>query len=183
MRKGAILAALALWPASALAAEPFYDELALHAALFGKAEPYVGFSRAYDAAHLKTHPQQKTASVTVLMRSSIPDDADYLTSDIWLKTKFSMRGAGVSVEHVSRCTFTSSEGGASVPGCASNNPDWADDGPMIYVVEGDALVVKLPPRTAYKFDPVAFGEDDRVFRLARVSLSACPLSPPVSGAH
>jgi hypothetical protein len=182
--KGAVFAALALWPASALAAEPFYDELALHAALFGKNEAYVCFSRSYDAAHLKAHPQQKATSVVVLMRSSIPDDPDYLTSDIWLRAKFATRGAGGSIEHVSRCTFTSSEGGASVPGCASNNPDWIDDGPMLYALEGaDALIVKLPPRTAYKPDPEAFGDDDRVFRLARVPITACPLSPPVSGAR
>ena len=182
--KGAVLAALVFCPASVLAAEPFYDELALHSALFGKEEPYLCFSRSYDAAHLKAHPQQKTTSVAVLMRSSISDDPDYLTSDIWLRAKFATRGAGGSIEHVSRCTFTSSEGGTSVPGCASNNSNWTDDGPMLYALEGDgALIVKLPPRTAYKPDPSAFGDDDRVFRLARVPMAACPLSPPVSGAR
>ena len=175
--------AAAMAAAPARAEEPFYDDSALYKALFGHGEANVCFARVYDSTHMKAHPNQNVVAVSVDVRPAKPEDAAYGQDVLILAVKFAFRPRG-AYEFAGRCAPTSAEGepAKTIPGCAAPNRDWADDGPILFALDGKALVVKLPPGKDFSGRPGVFGGDDRAFRLDPAAAGRCPLKPPATRA-
>ncbi len=171
--------ALAILAAPAWAQEPFYDDSALYKALFGLNGADACFARSYDAAHGKAHPKQNVVAVSVVARPATPKDAVYGQDVMFMAVKFALRPSS-AYDFTGRCAPTSAEGepAKTIAGCVAPNHDWVDDGPILFSLDGKALVVKLPPGKEFSARPDAFGQDDRVFRLERVALGKCPPPSP-----
>lgn len=168
-----------------LAAVPAHAESSVDTQLFGK-DPgkdhvFACFTRHYDAAHLKAHPKQNVTDMTLLVNSNFGDETDdarsySLTMGInfrSVKTQFQAYGgcSGTDEAQKSLNCYIDCDGGSitvrskdanailvDVPyGAGIYDPDAPDN------AEPDA---GIPPKAA-------FGADDKLFLLTRISSKLC----------
>jgi hypothetical protein len=181
----ALIATLAA--GSAAAAEP--DTQAFAKRLFGhdvaaKGKTYACFTRRYDAAHLRQHPQQKTTAMKVLVSAEMVPEDKLPNFSFTLGVTFRDRKG--HFDTAGSCGHpTAEQEGADklVLGCGV---DCDGGGLQIEMANGDKSVIVRIDRMAIwnndrpddERDSFDAGVDDKAFRLDRVGLEECkPLMP------
>lgn len=177
MRRNLLAAAaiVALSGASALA-----GEADTNIAIFGKdpgqGKAFACYSRAYDTAHMKAHPNQNVTEMMLLVSSSVdPESGRQYSAEIGVK----FRSLKTQFQSGSGCNISTD--GKSALNC----PIDCDGGEIdVRLGDADSLLVAIPDG-AQTWDPNApdaepdssdaerFGTDDTLFRLDRTSVTDC----------
>jgi hypothetical protein len=171
----AAAAIAALSGASALA-----GEADTNIAIFGKdpgqGKAYACYSRAYDTAHMKAHPNQNVTEMMLLVSSSVdPESGRQYSAEIGVK----FRSLKTQFQSGSGCNISTD--GKSALNC----PIDCDGGEIdVRLRDADSLLVAIPGG-AQTWDPNApdaepdssdaqrFGIDDTLFRLDRTNVADC----------
>jgi hypothetical protein len=162
--------------ASALA-----GEAETNVAIFGKdpgqGKAYACYTRLYDAAHLKSHPNQNVTAMTLLVLSSMDsENGRQYNAEIGVK----FRALTPQFQSGSACSLSSD--GKSALNC----PIDCDGGEIdVRLRDANSLLVSIPDG-AQTWDPnnidaepdengdaQRFGTDDKLFRLDRTRLADC----------
>ena len=172
----ALMAALPVLATSAAGAEDFLTRLLGRAP--GKGVSYACFTRAYDGAHLASHPQQNVRSMVLLVVVDSDSPGSY---KLRIGAHFRSSKKGI-LETEGDCGVSSAESDAASP--AGAHCSVACDGGSLDVALRDKNAVLLTvPDGARMWTPGAddtssdahgaFGPDDKLFRLDRSSTSEC----------
>ena len=180
----AILAAAAVMAAGAARADEAADAAAFAKRMFAgsvasKDKSYACFTRRYDAAHLRQHPQQKVTAMKLLVSAETVPEDQALNYTFALAVKFRDRNgdfdSGGSCGH----PMASQESADKlVLGCGV---DCDGGGLSVEMVNADkSVMVRLDQlaiwnRAKPDDERGAFngGADDKAFRLYRVSMDEC----------
>jgi len=175
------LAAMA--PAFGYAEDPAQDQ-AKDSAIFGHETSgnvaFACFSRAYDKAHLKAHPQQNVTSMTMLVQSvAYEGEEPGRQRTVILDVHF--RGNKKPFQTSGGCFYSDDDKGLHC------NVDCDGGAIGVRVKDGKSVLVDIPG-SARIWDPsqpddaepgsgvpenARFGEDDKTFRLDRIKGSQC----------
>ena len=176
----ALIAALAA--GSAAATEP--DTQAFAKRLFGhevavKGKTYACFTRRYDAAHLRQHPQQKTTAMKILVSAEmVPEDKQPNYSFTLGVTFRDRKGHFDTAGSCGHPTAAQEGGDKLVLGCGV---DCDGGGLQIEMANGDKSVIVRIDRMAIwnndkpddDRDSFNAGADHKTLRLDRVGLEEC----------
>jgi hypothetical protein len=148
----------------------------------GKGKTFSCFTRAYDEAHLAGHPLQNVRAMKLLVKIDSEAGDGY---DLVIGVNFRSRKSMFETEGDCAAPHAEGESGAPAPaGPASVHCAIACDGGAIDVaLKDNGSVLLTIPNGARVWKPGsidpdenvhgAFGEDDKLFRLDRASLSQC----------
>jgi hypothetical protein len=186
MRRGLLALMLGLWPAT-VSAFDVSNVKALAPILAPDADARICFQRRYDRNHLRAHPSQKVAELTLFLYvhgydakgETVKADPDYISYDFALSGRrradrktLDTSGRCFGVDKV-RCNVDCDGGGVSLEKSAN----------------GPGVLLKLDERgVEYRGDDgqtlatFTSGKDDKVFLLEPAPASACAALARVIGA-
>jgi hypothetical protein len=155
------------------------DDVALQAQVFGhalgKEAGYACFTRAYDKAHLASHPKQNVTSIMLMLKGTVETQAQYLAG-----VDFRFRKSGKHFQAYGDCPSVSTNDPSTGPNALHCGID-CDGGTInVNLKDADTILVKLPDSISVSGngDEDApsndrFGSDDKVFKLTRVPVATC----------
>ena len=170
--KSLIVSALAIAALGATAAQAADSDIMLFGKDPGDGKAYACFARHYDAVHLQTHKKQNVRDMVVFLNSYVEADSgrQYL-----LQMGVTFRKSKTEFQTGGGCS-------AAEDGKPGLNCSIDCDGGLIDVKVKDARSINVSiPYGAATWDPnsddqppeARFGEDDKLFRLDRTSMSDC----------
>ncbi|WP_454745291.1 hypothetical protein [Ciceribacter selenitireducens] len=155
--------------AALLAAGPLLAGESEQRVLYGRALEdrelgWACYSRHYDAAHLRTHPDQNVRDIAMLAYRPDWQGAD--ASILNFEARF--RKGGEPVQFSGECP--SVDGGVLACGIECDGGEFS-----VKTAAGGAILVDLPaePGLCDAADGPGFGPDDKRFRLDRVDIGDC----------
>ena len=142
------------------------------------AASFACFNRAYDAAHLASHPQQNVETMTLL---AVVDPAN--PDEVQLRFGVTFRSRKGMLETNGGCGIVKDDNGAPASATAAHCNVDCDGGAIDVTLKSDGNVLVGIPAGARLWKPGdddpehnvhgAFGPDDKLFRLDRAALAQC----------
>ncbi|MGN8119546.1 hypothetical protein [Labrys sp. 22185] len=148
--------------------------------VIGKDRIHACYRRAYDAAHLGSHPQQNVRTMTLLVTGSAEEGGD---PGYTLGLGVTFRKAGTHFETFGGCgaigSATSPTAKANVAHCSVDCDGGAidvrlkNDKSVLVAIPDGARIWKAGSDSEDSDERKRFGADDKLFRLDRTALTDC----------
>ena len=155
------------------------DDAVVQQEVFGHAldkdAGYACFTRAYDKAHLASHPKQNVTSIMLLLKGVTDPELRYNAG-----VDFRFRKSGKHFQATGDCPSVTLNEPASAPNALHCAIDCDGGSINVDLKDADTVLVKLPSGIAVsgtgKDDAPSgdrFGSDDEVFKLTRAPVVTC----------